>query len=141
MKVERIDYVAIFVKDLDKAIEFFSELFETEFCEPFASEIADVTDAMAPLGIDLCTPLTPDGPASRLIARRGEGLSMISFKVSNLEEAVAEMKSRGIRLVYREKRGKAEYATFHPKDTFGAWIELVEYKDERKHPMVSALGF
>ena len=35
-----------------------------------------------------------------------------------------------IRLVAREKIGGADYACFHSKDTYGAMLLLVEYKEE-----------
>ena len=140
MKAERIDHVAIFVKDLDKAIKFFSELLGTQFPEPWETKAFNIRETVGPLPfpLDLCTPLTPDGEAARIIEHRGEGVTMISFKVPNLEEAVAEMKSRGIRQLVREKFGDAEYAVFHPQDTFGVMIELIEYKE--KHPTVAAIG-
>lgn len=128
MKAERIDHVSIFVKDLDKAMRFFGELFETEFIEPFPIESIDIMDTIAPLGIDICAPLTPDGVSSKVLAHRGQGLSMISFKVPNLDEAVEEMKSRGIRQLVRDRTGAADWAMFDPRDTFGVMIELIEYK-------------
>ena len=73
MKAERIDHVSIFVRDLDKAMKFFGELFETEFIEPFPIESIDIMDTIAPLGIDICAPLTPDGVSSRVLAHRGAG--------------------------------------------------------------------
>jgi methylmalonyl-CoA/ethylmalonyl-CoA epimerase len=140
MKAERIDHVAVFVKDLDKATKFFSELLETEFPEPWTTESFDIRETVGPLPfpLDLCEPMSADGPAGKVMEQRGEGVSMISFKVKNLEEAVAEMKARGIRQLIREPFGNAEYAVFHPKDTFGVMIELIEYKE--KHPTVTAGG-
>ena len=128
MKAEKIDHVSFFVKDLDKAVKFFGELLETSFLEPFPIKSVDIMDTLAPLGIDLCTPLTPDGVSSKVMARRGEGLSMVSFKVPNFEEALAEMKARGIRQLVRDTIGAAEWATFDPRDTFGVMIELIAYK-------------
>jgi len=140
VKAERIDHIAVLVKDLDKATKFFSELLETSFPEPWITKAFDIRETVGPLAfpLDLCQPVSADGAAMKVIQQRGEGVSMISFKVKNLEEAVAEMKSRGIRQLVREQMGDAEYAVFHPKDTFGVMIELIEY--EEKHPTVTALG-
>ena len=140
MKAERIDHISVFVKDLDKAIKFFSELLGTQFPEPWETKSFDIKETLGPLPfcLNLCTPLTPSGEAAKIMEQMGEGVSMISFKVPSLEEAVAEMKSRGIRMLVREPFGDAEYAVFHPQDTFGVMIELVEYKE--KHPTVSAGG-
>jgi len=129
MKVERIDFVTFFVKDLDKAAKFFSELFETQFIEPFSTTI-DTRETLDPLGINIATPLTPDGPSAKIMAAKGEALASIGFKVADLDKAIAEIESRGVHLIGREKIGKADYAVFHPKDTFGVMLSLIEYKEK-----------
>src|SRR3972149_2647238 len=98
MKFEKIAHIAIRVKDLGKAIEFFNDLFGTEFSEPVAQEKLGVRNCFDPLGIELVESLSPDGPLARLIERKGEGLACLVLKVPNLEEAIAEMTSRGITL-------------------------------------------
>lgn len=135
MKVERIDHIAINVRDLSKAEKFFADLLGTSFSRRAASKELDLISSLDPMGIELVEPLTPDGVTAKAIERRGEGLSLLSFKVSNLQDAVAEMKSRGIRLVARIDRTKMKVAIFHPKDTYGVMIELVEYEPE--HPIVA----
>ena len=122
MKVEKIDHVAIMVKDLEQAGKLFGELFDTEFTGHDVKD-ADVRNLMSPLGIELVTPLTPDGPSSKSLERHGEGLMMLSLQVSNLKEAVAEMESRGIRKIggIGDKS-----ALFHPRDMCGVMIELKE---------------
>ena len=135
MKVEKIDHVAVNVKDLKKAAQFFADLFGTEFCSPAVFKELDLISLVDPLGIELVEPLTPDGPTARTIEQRGEGLSLLSLKVTNVEEAMEEMKSRGIRLVTMIDRPKMKAAIYHPKDTFGMMIELIEYKSE--HPTVA----
>jgi len=132
MKVEKIDHVAINVKDLRKAAQFFADLLGTEFSSPAVFKELDLTALINPLGMELVEPLTPDGPTARTTEQRGEGLSLLSLKVTNVEEAMAEMKSRGIRLVNMIDRPKMKAAIYHPKDTFGVMIELIEYKSE--HP-------
>ena len=127
MKVEKIDHVSITVKDLDKARKFFGELFETEFLEPWPMEAVDIVETLDPLGIDLCAPLKPDGLTAKVLAQRGEGITMMSFKVQNLEEAMAEMKSRGVRQIFSGTIGRAKWAIFDPRDLFGVMIELIEY--------------
>ncbi len=50
---------------------------------------------------------------------------MLSLEVENIEEATAEMKSKGIRQVKLLRPGTA---IFHPKDLQGVMIELTERK-------------
>jgi len=135
MKVEKIDHVAINVKDLKKAAQFFADLLGTEFSSSAVFKELDLVSLVDPLGVELIEPLTADGPTAKAIEQRGEGVSLLSFKVSNVDEAMAEMKTRGIRLVNMIDRPKMKAAIYHPKDTFGVMIELIEYKAE--HPTVA----
>ena len=137
MKVEKIDHVMIFVRDLERARKFFADLLDTEFSEPVKVKEADAISSMDPLGLELVTPLTPDGVSAKAMERRGEGLALLSLKVPNIDEAIAEMKSKGIRLVAWVERAEMKAAIFHPKDTYGMMIELTEYK--AKHPVPTLL--
>lgn len=137
MKVEKIDHVGIYVKDLDKAAEFFRDVFGFEFSREFGAEGMGVREVVDRLGFDLLAAKSPDEPLARIIERRGEGPASLSFKVPDIEEAIEEMKSKGIRLVHRGDHGDAaKWATFHPKDIFGVFVEVVEY--EPKNPYLSA---
>jgi methylmalonyl-CoA/ethylmalonyl-CoA epimerase len=137
MKIEKIDHVAILVRDLKEAEGFFSELFNLKFSSLGEIEEVDARSVMDSIGIELIEPLKRDGPTSKVLQRRGEGLILISLKVSNLDEAMAEMKAKGIRLV-AEKHGNVRLALYHPKDLHGVMIELIEY--ETGHPLVTAMG-
>ena len=140
MKVEKIDHIAISVRDLEKAKRFFADVLGTEFGDIGEVNQIDSRSAIDPTGIELVAPLTPDGPVAKTIERRGEGLSLLSLEVKNLDEAIAEIESRGIRVLGRlemprmvlgEKvkwqRRKRRVAVLHPKDTYNVMIELLEY--------------
>jgi len=123
MKAEKIDHVAILVKDLEKAGKLYADLFGTEFSGPNEIKNLDIRNLMSPLGIELVTPLTPDGVMARTLEQRGEGLTLLSFKVPNVAEAAVEMKARGIRQIGGlETRA----AIFHPKDLCGVTVELIQ---------------
>ncbi|MFC2005522.1 VOC family protein [Chloroflexota bacterium] len=127
MKFEKIDHIGIMVKDLEKASKFFAELFDTEFNIRDADTESDIRTSMSnPTCIELVTPLKPDGAAAKALEHRGEGLTMLSLKVPNLEEAIANMESHGVRLLRREKLPSAKMAFFHPKDLHGVMLELIE---------------
>ena len=52
----------------------------------------------------------PDGPIAKYLEKRGEGIQHIAFQVKNLEEALAELKEKGVKLI-DEKPRKAELPT------------------------------
>ena len=130
MKVERIDYVAIRVRDIEKASKFFGDLLEQEFNKPVVDEGLDVRVRISPLGIEVAEPLTPDGAVAKVLDSEGEGITTLMLKVPNIEEAMAEMESRGIRLVTTDTTltSKVRVAFYHPKDTYGVMLGLIEYK-------------
>jgi len=140
MKVERIDHIHIFVKDLDKAIQLLEGALGTKFSEPHVLKDLDARATLDPLGLELIEGRSPDGAVARFIERRGEGLAAISLKVPDIEEAIAHLESRGVRLVRRIESGKLKEAQFHPKDTFGVMIELCEYELEHGARLASSLG-
>src|SRR4030042_6866707 len=99
MKVERLDRVAINVRNIDKAQKFFSDLFGTKFeMSPIETlekkeHVASTSDgtvfkgiAFSPIGLELIE----TNPACK-----EEGLRSFHLKVSDLEEAKTEMKKRG----------------------------------------------
>ena len=125
MKFEKIDHITIYVKELEKARKFFSELFEAEFGETSESPGLDVRSSMGPVGIELIEALTPDGPVAKAINDIGEGLHLVSLKVPNFEEAVAEMQAKGVRLAAIVRNANGKTAVFHPRDTYGVMFEFV----------------
>jgi len=129
VKVDRLDFITIFVKDMPGAMKFFGEIFETDFTETWSTEM-DTRETIDSAGLNLVTPLTPDGVSAQAMAKRGEGLVSVGFKVPDLDKAIAELNSRGVRLLQREKIGTADAATFHPKDAYGVMLILVEYKEK-----------
>lgn len=136
MKAERIDHIHVYVRDLEKAKQFFEDILGTKFSGPLANDVLNSRAVFEPLGLELLAPTSADGLIAKTLEQRGEGIAGVSFKVSNLEEATAKLQSRGVRLVGRVERGKIKEAQFHPKDCFGVLIELCEY--EEKHRALTA---
>lgn len=140
MKVERLDRVYVYVRDLRKAIGFFSDLLGTNFSEPMALNDVGMISSYSPTGLVLASPSSPDSHVARTIERRGEGVSIVAFKVTDIEEAAAHFASRGVRLAQRFSLGgigNVEGAVHHPKDAYGVQIDLNQYKEES--PMYIAL--
>lgn len=138
MKVEnrlsKIDHIGILVRDLDKAVKLFSDLFGMKFDAPYDTPESDTHEVMESSGINFVTPMAQErsknpGSMAKLLERRGEGVMMLSFKVPNIEEAVAETQAKGVRVISRFYIEGVKYALLHPKDTFGITIELCEYEE------------
>ena len=73
--------------------------------------------------------LCRSGPIAKFIEAKGQGIQHIAFRVDNLEQALSEMKDKGIRLIDEKPRygaGGAKIAFLHPKSTNSVLIELCE---------------
>jgi predicted enzyme related to lactoylglutathione lyase len=127
MKVERIDHVHVCTGDLEKAVQFFGPLLGRDFYPVFDATELGARTAFNPLGLDLIQLTDPNGIAAKALGNCKEGALSISLKVPNIEEAIAEMESNGIRLLAKLEFGKVKEAVFDSVKTFGLVIELCEY--------------
>ena len=95
-------------------------------------EAQKVTTAFFPVGeseVELLESTAPDGPVAKFIEKKGTGIHHIAFRVENIEEALAELKEKGIKLIDETPRpgaGGAKIAFLHPKATNGVLVELCE---------------
>ena len=131
MEIEKIDHVHIYVKDLEKAVARFEDLLGVKFAPIMTEGLEDVgvKGTFALPGLDVSQATTPDSPVARVIERMGEGLvGGVSFKVPDLEAAVAEFESKGMKLLGRLDMGGLKEAWFHPRDAHGLFVEFCEYQ-------------
>lgn len=91
MKAKRINHIAIAVKDMDKAIETFTNDFGLAVIREATNGEGTLGMAFLEVGdtvLQLVTPIGP-GPVQEFLETRGEGLHHICFDVDSLEEATA----------------------------------------------------
>ncbi len=126
-----LHHVAIVVADLAAARERYAAL---GFPLPHAEEVADQqvmveTFALAAGSVELIQPTDPDGPIARFLAKRGEGLHHVAYRVDDLDAALRGLAARGVRLIdERPRRGAHGWkvAFVHPESCAGVLTELVE---------------
>lgn len=88
--------------------------------------------AFLPLGqtkLELLESTAPDGPVAKFIEQKGEGIHHVAIRVANIEEALASLKAKGVRLIDEKPRigaHGAKIAFIHPKESHGVLIELCE---------------
>lgn len=132
--VRKVDHIGVAVKNLDEALNFYENILGLKAAGKEVVEEQKVTVAFLPVGdseVELLESTQEDGPIAKFIEKNGEGVQHIAYKVDNIEEAIAEMKEKGIRMIDEKPRygaGGARIAFCHPKSTFGVLIELTERK-------------
>jgi len=132
MKVKHIDHIGVAVKAIEAAGRFYTDILGLKIAE--VENVADqkVNVAFIPITdseVELLESTDPDGPVAKYINARGEGIQHVAFRVENIEEALAELKAKGVRLIDQEPRngaGGARIAFIHPKETNGVLVELCE---------------
>lgn len=135
IKLKKIDHIGVAVKDLGKALELYESILGLKATGVEVVEEQKVKVAFLPVGeskVELLESTSPDGPIARFIEKNGEGVQHVAFRVDNLEQALEELKEKGIRLIDEKPRrgaGGARIAFLHPKSTFGMLIELCERED------------
>jgi methylmalonyl-CoA/ethylmalonyl-CoA epimerase len=70
-----------------------------------------------------------DGPVAKFIEAKGEGIQHIAYRVENIEDTLAELKAKNVRLIDEKPRkgaGGAKIAFIHPKETNGVLVEICE---------------
>ena len=136
-----IDHVGIAVPDLDEAIAFYSSLFGLESVHEETNEEQGVREAMLAVGdsgsfIQLLSPLSPDTTIGKFLAKNGQGIQQLAYRVSDLDLVSATLRERGARLLYDEARkgtGGSRVNFVHPKDAGGVLVELVEPATDGGH--------
>lgn len=133
--VTAVDHVGIAVPDLDAAIAWYASTLGLVATHVEENEEQGVREAMlsAPDGaltqIQLLAPLRPDSPIGKFLDRSGPGIQQMAYRVVDIDATSAELREKGVRLLYDEpRRGTANSRInfLHPKDAGGVLVELVE---------------
>ena len=134
MKIEKLEFVAVDVKNLDEAVKLWSDILGTTFID-----LADVRDERA---ITEAADRTFEEAKQRCAVEQTgfieliestppvekEGLRTLVLKVSNLEQAKAEMKQKGIRIAADKQFAGAKEVIFNAADLNGVRLCLVDYE-------------
>ena len=133
MKVKKIDHISIAVRDLNKAREAYENILGLELDSIFVSDEEKIKVARYRIGdiwLELMEP-TETGDVSKFLDRKGEGIMVISYEVPNVEQTIAELKSKGYKLIDDKPRFMlgSRYAFInHPKELCGVLTEIWEYE-------------
>ena len=137
MKIKRIEHVGVVVRDTEAS----RRLWEDCFGIPLGGveENAQRRLALYPIGnsmIELIAGTTPDSKHARMVAEGRGGLNHICFEVEDIDQALAELKSKGVPLldaVPRIGHAGCRIAFIDPSATENCLIELAELPAEPVH--------
>jgi methylmalonyl-CoA/ethylmalonyl-CoA epimerase len=135
--VKRIDHVAIVVASLDDALAFYRDTLGLTPSSVIDFPSEGVRIAFLPLGgengsqIELLEPASQETGIGRFLANHGGGLHHICLEVPDIEQALADLRAQGARVLDATPRQTAEGRGIflHPKGAFGVLVELVQRAD------------
>jgi len=132
MKILKIDHIGLAVNSIDEGKSFWTDALGLVHEGSETVEEQKVTTAFFPVGeseVELLESTAPDGPIAKFMEKKGQGIHHVAFRVENIEEALEELKEKGIKLIDEKPRkgaGGAKIAFLHPKATNGVLVELCE---------------
>lgn len=132
MKVLKLDHVGIAVKNMDETLKFYQDVLGLDLADTEVVEEQKVKVAFLPIGdteVELLESTSEDGPIAKYIERNGEGVQHLAFLVEDLEEAIEDMKNKGMRMIDEMPRygaGGAKIAFMHPKSSYRVLVELCQ---------------
>ena len=127
-----IDHVGVAVEDMGAALVVYRDTLgmplvhrETVADQGVEAALLDVGDGH----IELLSPLDPDTPIGKFLARRGPGLHHVAYRVSSIDDALRSLAGAGVRLIDERPRTGirgSQVAFIHPASTGGVLTEIVE---------------
>jgi methylmalonyl-CoA epimerase len=125
-----IDHIGIAVNSIEESLKFWEGTLGIKCAGVETVEDQKVKTAFLPIKeseLELLEATSSESPVAKFIEKKGEGIHHIAIRVDNLEEALAELKTKGVKLIDETPRrgaGGAMIAFLHPKATGGILLEL-----------------
>lgn len=127
---ERFDHVAIGLHEIEQGAVLYRDILGGE---PVAGwDVPDEGFRFAQfrypnrMKIELMEPLGDNGFLPKFLARRGEGVHHLTFRVKDIESKLEYLRSRGIEPVSIALDGTWKEAFIHPRQAHGVLIQLME---------------
>jgi methylmalonyl-CoA/ethylmalonyl-CoA epimerase len=127
---ERFDHVAVAVHQAEDAARLFRDILggETVGGLDVPEDGFRFVQYRYPnrMKIELLEPLAQTGFLPKFLAERGEGVHHLTFKVTDIESKLRDLRSRGIEPVHVVLQGPWLEAFIHPRQAHGCLIQLLE---------------
>jgi len=128
----RIDHVAIAVKDLKKASDFFRKLFDTVPCSTETDPRMKYTWQVFSLGdlsrLELVTPAGDGSFLDNFLKDRDGGVHHITIQTPDIYKARDVLEDNGVPFFgFNDGNPIWKELFIHPKDAFGVLIQIAEF--------------
>jgi methylmalonyl-CoA/ethylmalonyl-CoA epimerase len=130
--IKSIHHIAVVVDDMEKSLAFWRDALGIDLHELRDVPAEKSQVAFLPLAgaeVELVMPTTDDSGIAKYLAKRGQGMHHLCLEVDDIAAMLAQLKSKGMRLINEEPRTAADgkrYAFVHPESTGGVLVELYQ---------------
>ena len=130
----KVDHIGIATKSIEEGLAVWRDALGLEIHSTEEVAQQGVKVCMLAVGdthVELLEPLGPDTSVGKFLAKRGPGMHHIAIEVQDIRGSLAELKSRGARLIDETPRvgaGGCLVAFIHPSSTNGVLLELVQHQ-------------
>ena len=131
-----IDHIGVAVADMDAALTFYRDELGMPLVHRETVDEQGVDAALLDIGeshVELLSPLGPDTPVGKFLAKKGPGLHHVAYRVSDLPGTLRRLGDAGMRLIDETPRvgiRNSLVAFVHPAATGGVLTELVQPAEE-----------
>lgn len=128
----KIDHIGIATKSIEEGLAVWRDALglQVDATEEVAEQGVKVCMlAVGDTHVELLEPLGPDTSVGKFLAKRGPGMHHIAIEVKDINASLAELKSKGVRLIDETPRvgaGGCLVAFVHPSSINGVLLELVQ---------------
>jgi methylmalonyl-CoA/ethylmalonyl-CoA epimerase len=132
MKILGLDHISVATNDLKKHVQIIEKLFDLKGREIEENPNNKIRLSFVDLvntHLEFIQPLDENSPIYKFVNDRRTGIHHICLLVENIEQALDELKSKGVKLIDESPRqggGGSVIAFIHPDSTGGILIELKE---------------
>ncbi len=138
----KLDHIAAVVRDIEKAVDFYSKAFALDFEEiaehqlppdvitrgkstPYTMKVSFAQ--MGPIRLELVQVVEGECIYTEFLNEHGEGIHHLGFEAADLEKEVASAEAQGLEMICHLKMvGIMAFAHFDSDKTNGVMIELVQ---------------
>ncbi|MCK4337421.1 MAG: methylmalonyl-CoA epimerase [Candidatus Aminicenantes bacterium] len=131
--IKKLDHIGIAVRDINQSLKKWESVFAIK-----ASGTEEVTERGVKVAylnipggsaVELIEPLEEGTPVDRFLKQQGEGIHHICLEVEDIDEAIRELKNKGIEFVSEKPAkgaGGSRIVFLRPQNINGVLIEIKE---------------
>jgi len=132
MRLNKIDHIGIAVKNIKDVSKFYKDVFDCQISEEMEvpeRKLRIACTEISRVKLEFLMPTDKESMVAKFIEKRGEGIHHICFEVDDIEEAVSNLRNKGVEFVDKKPRLGVEgnkIIFLQPKSAYGVLIELKE---------------